>query len=668
MGSCNTSTNCNPCGPEFNAINQLATRAGAYARQANTYAVDAENSWLEFNALYLGAFASAPSVDNEGNPLQVGALYWNSVSNNVWAWSGTAWVAFDDFNETTLFLANGTTEPRNLVTRTADFVNVKDYGAKGDYTTDDTAAIQAAINSLAANGGTVFFPNGRYRTTATLTIDNRNIELKGNGCGRFTNTLFVETLNNVASCAPSGATQIIGDFTSGPVVRIKQRGCSVINLTIDSTSSASGGNTPISTGSQGRKGSTDANAHGIWVESDDIAGVSTLRTLISNVAVYNQPKDGILFVNNIVSSRIDFTEVTCCNRHAISIQSGRYSGRVNRERAGQVQISNAATSRCGGHGLVVGGAYEINIEDAPYRIEINNFESYYNLIVPAEAIIPSIPANCFLSGENHVMIDSAFDGRTRFGLVNNDPYIPIYIQGRNIEIFNFRAISGTPYAAYVGLSPSIGTWGVNFQSFYQGNEVTPSFSYNPAIFIANSNCRGVRATADLSMGQVVALTNKVANSNYEESYTGTTTTDIKYTFRDDVRIEDDIFADAYRSTITPVEINIANDEAFYIEFNNITRGLACISGNAIGRKAGIFHFRCGDGTSLAEAIAASSTNVAVTTGPLTGTTGSAGDLTFSVDTSLNRIYLENRTLFSGAFNFTFLGLNAGAKINSYAII
>jgi hypothetical protein len=66
MGSCNTSTNCNPCGPEFNAFNQLATRAGAYARQANTYAVDAENSWLEFNALYLGSFAVAPTVDNEG--------------------------------------------------------------------------------------------------------------------------------------------------------------------------------------------------------------------------------------------------------------------------------------------------------------------------------------------------------------------------------------------------------------------------------------------------------------------------------------------------------------------------------------------------------------------------------------------------------------------------
>ena len=39
-------------------------------------------------------------------------------------------------------------------------INVKDYGAKGDNGTDDTAAIQAAINA----GPVVYFPPGQYRT------------------------------------------------------------------------------------------------------------------------------------------------------------------------------------------------------------------------------------------------------------------------------------------------------------------------------------------------------------------------------------------------------------------------------------------------------------------------------------------------------------------------
>jgi len=47
---------------------------------------------------------------------------------------------------------------------TQRFVNVLDQGAKGDGVTDDTAAINSAINSLtsAPNGGTVFFPRGTY--------------------------------------------------------------------------------------------------------------------------------------------------------------------------------------------------------------------------------------------------------------------------------------------------------------------------------------------------------------------------------------------------------------------------------------------------------------------------------------------------------------------------
>ena len=183
MGDCSTN-NCNPCGPDYNAINQLATRAGAYARQANTSAVDAansaqnaENTWLEFNALYLGAFASAPAVDNEGNPLQTGALYWNSVSNEMFVWNGTAWLP-DAFNEFTPFLATGTPFARNLVTREADVVNVKDFGAVGDGIADDTAAIQAAVNT----GKTVYLPEGIYICSLELTSANKNVEIFGDSC------------------------------------------------------------------------------------------------------------------------------------------------------------------------------------------------------------------------------------------------------------------------------------------------------------------------------------------------------------------------------------------------------------------------------------------------------------------------------------------------------
>jgi len=49
--------------------------------------------------------------------------------------------------------------------------NVKNYGATGDGTTDDAAAIQAAINAASsAGGGIVFFPQGVYKCNSLLDL------------------------------------------------------------------------------------------------------------------------------------------------------------------------------------------------------------------------------------------------------------------------------------------------------------------------------------------------------------------------------------------------------------------------------------------------------------------------------------------------------------------
>ncbi|MEI7035751.1 right-handed parallel beta-helix repeat-containing protein [Fulvimonas yonginensis] len=49
-------------------------------------------------------------------------------------------------------------------------VNVKDKGARGNGTHDDTAAIQAAIDSLPDTGGTVYVPAGRYMINAKKAL------------------------------------------------------------------------------------------------------------------------------------------------------------------------------------------------------------------------------------------------------------------------------------------------------------------------------------------------------------------------------------------------------------------------------------------------------------------------------------------------------------------
>lgn len=59
-------------------------------------------------------------------------------------------------------------------------VNVRQYGAKGDGITDDTEAIQKAIDYARANKkSTVVFPNGRYRLSKKSIIVRQGILLKG---------------------------------------------------------------------------------------------------------------------------------------------------------------------------------------------------------------------------------------------------------------------------------------------------------------------------------------------------------------------------------------------------------------------------------------------------------------------------------------------------------
>lgn len=111
------------------------------------------------------------------------------------------------------------------VSRTAqdkmrEWVTVKDFGAVGDGSTDDTLAIQAAINYRAANGGgIVFMPKGTYKVTAPIIWTANNVHLVGSGIGATA----------ISATFAAGDVITVGDGTANP------NNCIVRDLSITST-------------------------------------------------------------------------------------------------------------------------------------------------------------------------------------------------------------------------------------------------------------------------------------------------------------------------------------------------------------------------------------------------------------------------------------------------
>ncbi len=67
---------------------------------------------------------------------------------------------------------------------TMNVFNVKDYGALGDGTNNDTSSINSAISAVnSAAGGIVHFPTGTYMVDSTLTTPVSNVVIAGVGIG-----------------------------------------------------------------------------------------------------------------------------------------------------------------------------------------------------------------------------------------------------------------------------------------------------------------------------------------------------------------------------------------------------------------------------------------------------------------------------------------------------
>ena len=75
-------------GAETAETNAETAQAAAESALASTL-----STLDEFDDIYLGAKASPPNTDNDGNTLQTGAIYWDTGDNQLYIWDGANWDA-----------------------------------------------------------------------------------------------------------------------------------------------------------------------------------------------------------------------------------------------------------------------------------------------------------------------------------------------------------------------------------------------------------------------------------------------------------------------------------------------------------------------------------------------------------------------------------------------
>jgi hypothetical protein len=313
-----------------------AATSASSAATAQTAAESARDATLaaydSFDDRYLGAKTSNPTVDNDGNALVAGALYFNSVSGAMQLWTGSAWVAAYVSGSGYLAAANNLSDVANTTTArtnigagdvtltgtqtltnktltaptiasanlTTALTVTGASGTSGQVLTSGGSGAAPTWSTIASSGsGVTVYTNVTTATTYTLTsTSNATIEIDAQAFG------IKVVLPNATTLSASGSAYLIRNVGNFPI------------LIEDSTNVAIGG-VPASLQVQVGLNST-ATAAGSWILNQD----ACFSTEVAQVqTMFN---DNIRQLIRLSSTR--FAIVAPSSGFTVSIQGFSISG------------------------------------------------------------------------------------------------------------------------------------------------------------------------------------------------------------------------------------------------------------------------------------------------------------------------------------------------------
>jgi len=175
----NAGNSANAAAGSASAASDSASAAAGSASAAQTAESGAESALVDFLTRYLGPKSSAPSTDNDGQPLQVGALYLSTASGDegMRYWDGSQW--------------------RNAYA-TIDGVSWAEVAGKPTFAAVATSGAYADLSGTPGNATT---------SVAGLMAAADKSKLNGVEAGAQVNPIIVDGLTSTASGQPLSANQ-----------------------------------------------------------------------------------------------------------------------------------------------------------------------------------------------------------------------------------------------------------------------------------------------------------------------------------------------------------------------------------------------------------------------------------------------------------------------------
>ena len=384
------STQATNAGNSATAAANSASAASTSETNAQTAKNQAEAALDTFDDIFLGDKSSDPSVDNDGNTLQTGALYFNTGDNTFRVYSGSAWQLTTPSVSAQNNINAAVNNATNINAAVANEANITAVG-------QNISNINA-VNSNASNINSAVSNQTNINSVASLATDISTVAGISGDVTSLANSLektFVVTVVNVG-----GVNVFALDGVNNPTLQIIRGNEYIFDV---SDSSVSGhplafkdgsGNSWTSgvtvTGTAGNAGAkvvfeVPSNApssmryyctsHGNAMGNTITVSDSAISTVSTNISSVNTTATNINSVNTVASS---LAAINAVNSNASNINAvNNNSSNINQVASDATDIGNVSSSisnvntvatNIANINAVAGGLSGVNTFNDRYRV------------------------------------------------------------------------------------------------------------------------------------------------------------------------------------------------------------------------------------------------------------------------------------------------------------